>query len=135
MNQSNTKEMVSLIFSVKRIIFDQLKKTNLFDPKLHIQLITLFYIAEHKDCKMKDIATFLCITPPSATSMINNLENKGFIKRTNNRIDRRTITLSLTTKGITHIKKSYGLIENKMTEIFSPLNTEDQQALINIYNK
>ncbi len=135
MISQNTQKLTSSIFSLKRIIFDQLKKTKAFDHKMHIQLETLFHISGHKNCRMKDIAGFLCITPPSATSMINALEKKGFIKRSNSPVDRRAITLSLTPKGHSHIKKARELIENKMAEIFSPLNNSEQQSLINIYKK
>lgn len=135
MTTKNNQQLISTIFSLKRIIFDKIKRANLYEPRLHIQGETLFYIAENKNCQMKDIASFLKITPPSATSMINNLEKKGYIKRIRGEKDRRSIYLTLTEKGNKLIKNKRAKIENHMADILSPLNSKDQEALINIYNK
>jgi DNA-binding MarR family transcriptional regulator len=132
---SNTRKLISTIFSLKRLIFDELKKNKLFDPKMHIQAETLFFIAEKQKSQMKDIAEHLYITPPSATSLINKLEKNKLIKRTRHPKDRRSVYIELTTAGKKFIKKINKEIETQMTKIWSPLNEEDQRTLINIYSK
>lgn len=135
MNAQETQQLISTIFSLKRIIFEQLKKAKLFAPKNHIQFETILFIARNKKCKMKDIAEFLCITPPSATSMINNLEKKGLINRNNEIHDRRTVTLSLTKKGNKYISDLHKKIKKQMEQIIAPLDKQDQTNLNNIYQK
>lgn len=132
---SNTRKLISTIFSLKRLIFNQLKKTKLFDPKLHLQAETLFFIANKQRSQMKDIAEHLYITPPSATSMINKLEKSNLIKRTTDPKDRRSVYIELTSTGKKFIKKFNKEIESHLTKILSPLNEEDKKTLINIHSK
>ena len=132
---SNTRKLISTIFSLKRLIFDQLKKTKLFDPKMHIQAETLFFIASKQKSQMKEIAEHLYITPPSATSMINKLEKNNLIRRTKDSKDRRSVYIELTSTGKKFIKKLNKEIESHMTMMLSPLNEEDKKNLINIYSK
>ena len=78
-----TNRAMSLIFSVSRMIKEKYRderQENISGMKLE----TLRYIKENKPL-MKDIAEYLSITPPSATSLINHLVEAKLVERIHDR--------------------------------------------------
>ena len=63
------------------------------------QIDALSYIAEKGTPSMKEIASHLKITPPSATVIIETMQKKKLITRVSSDKDRRTIRVALTPKA------------------------------------
>lgn len=63
------------------------------------QMEVLHFVLEKNKPTMKDIATHLSISAPSATSMIEHLSHKKLIRRKMDPKDRRTVHIFLTPKA------------------------------------
>lgn len=131
----DTKQLVSLIFTTQRLIWEQFKKRDKMDLASHIQLAALYYIAEEKKPTMKKVADFLCVTPPSATSIINKLVKNKNIKRINDPEDRRVVRLSITQAGGSVLKTGLDLITRQMQNVLMKLGKEDRDDLARIFKK
>jgi DNA-binding MarR family transcriptional regulator len=95
----------------------------------------LMYIAEKGKVTMKDIASWLHITPPSASTLIDILVSKKFVTRTQSEKDRRTVYITLDKEA--H-KIFYSIHKKKMSmfkKTLSKLNEEDKEQLARILIK
>ena len=84
---------------------------------------------------MKDVANFLCITPASATSLINRLVKAGMLERHFDKNDRRVIRLFITPKGKEALKKEFRKSSLRLRKILTKLNQKEQENLIRIFQK
>jgi DNA-binding MarR family transcriptional regulator len=97
MESNNSQDvLVEHIFSLGRLIRERLSTDSSCAPLLH--LATLQFIAERQP-RMREIADYLRITPPSATSLVNALAKSGQIRRESDKNDRRTVRLTITSRG------------------------------------
>jgi DNA-binding MarR family transcriptional regulator len=84
---------------------------------------------------MREVASFLCITPPSATVLIDNLIKSGLVIREQDPEDRRAIHLLLTNRGKIFIQKSnrrQSDLAKKMMRCLSPL---ERQTIYHLHTK
>lgn len=95
----------------------------------------LIYIMHRGEVTMKDIAEWLHITPPSASSLVEVLVKKKLVTRIGSDKDRRTVHITLNKEA----HKLIGSIHKKKMTVFkkmlSKLNKEDEADLIRILNK
>jgi DNA-binding MarR family transcriptional regulator len=62
---------------------------------------------KHQPSTLNDLAQKLGVKPPSLTDPIDALVKKGYVNRTEDRVDRRKIHLTVTKKGQAIIKKIF----------------------------
>ena len=104
---SSTEKIISLTFNIGRAINKQYFDENKKEDNLSIlQLETLRFIRENREVLMKELAAHLFITPPSATSLVNELVSKKLVGRSFNKKDRRITKVSLTKKGNLMLEKA-----------------------------
>jgi len=129
----STNKAISLMFSVGQIIKERRgsERTKHFS---RLNLETLRYIKE-KQPLMKEIADFLCITPPSATVLINNLAEQHLVERAASREDRRIVKLKITRHGEKELKESINEMAGRMKKILSVLDDKEKENLIKILEK
>ncbi|MFA6251824.1 MAG: MarR family transcriptional regulator [Candidatus Paceibacterota bacterium] len=114
------------------------RKLNLRDEIYNLtigQVEILHVIREKKQIPMKDVSDFLDITPPSATSMINNLVTNGILERKLDRIDRRIILLTMTEKGKMVFEKAKKERAAAFKKVVSNLSQEEKDVLIKLLKK
>lgn len=135
--KTSVEELIMLLLGVLRSIQIHLKKSHAQDLKLcsPLQIQVLGYLQKHKKPSMKEMADFLSITPPSATSIIDTMAGDGLLKRRLEATDRRTIHLCITAKGRNILKYGFKQITLHMREIFSCLTDTERKQMINIYRK
>ena len=126
-------QIISLIFNMRQIMHEKMAKNNECQTSF-LQIVTLKYIKDNKPL-MKDVADFLSITPPSATSLIDNLIGSGMIVRKSNPSDRRMVRVEITKKGTSFIKNHMGEIAKKMRKGLSALTAKEQEQLSRILAK
>ncbi|MFA5792292.1 MAG: MarR family transcriptional regulator [Candidatus Gracilibacteria bacterium] len=132
---SDVKQIISLMFTTGRLIKECGEGIANMSPYSHLQLETLRYVSEEKIPAMKKVANYLCITPPSATSLINGLVKSGQLSRTTDEKDRRMVRLSITPKGQKNLDDGLKEIHENMAKIFSHLDTSERKNLIDILSK
>jgi len=135
-NNKRVEEIISLFFTTSRLIYKESEKDK-DRPGFFsfLQLEVLGYIKENEKLSMKRIASFLSITPPSATSLINKLVKAGVLKRFFDEKDRRTVLLSLTPKGEVVLNREFKKVSAEMQKTLIKLNSKEQKNLIEIFQK
>ena len=91
---------------------------------------TLFYINEHHDCKMTDIATNFTLTPAAVTRTVNQLIDRGLVERYHDEADRRIVRVRITEKGRETMKRGMREISAVLGEVFDLMDDEDRMALM-----
>lgn len=95
----------------------------------------LMYVAERGPVTMKSIASWLHITPPSASALVDKLVGKKLLSRVEKDNDRRTIHITL--GGEAH-KLFKQLREKKIAifkSIFAKLDKQEKESLVRILEK
>jgi DNA-binding MarR family transcriptional regulator len=96
MNSPSIEDLISLIFTVTRLVKEKTVMAGKISPLSIVQLKILSVVSKHEAPTMKDIADSLFITSPSATVAINNLVKDGQLERVPDKIDRSFIRLNMT---------------------------------------
>lgn len=128
------QELARLIGTLKKIL-PHGEKSFSVDPFTCLRVHVLEYIIENKDVGMNEIARFLSITPPSATSIINKLVAAEILARVEDKKDRRKVLLKVTPKGKKMLAKGQCLIEDHMGKIFSVLSKDELGQFIYLLKK
>jgi DNA-binding MarR family transcriptional regulator len=126
--------LIKLMFATGRLIRKRTEKGQRPDLLSVLQLETLAYIKEEKPL-MKEVADYLCITPPSATSLINKLVKAGMIKRVSDKQDRRIIRLQITAKGEIKFKQEFKKVSAHIKRVLEKLNKKERENLAKILEK
>lgn len=93
---SSPRDLTSLIFAVGRL----LRERSVADlPVSYLHLATLRFIDDKNSPLMRDIAAYLRIAPPSATSLVNTLVKQGEVRRVTDKNNRRVVRVEVTGKG------------------------------------
>lgn len=104
-------------------------------PMSFLRTVVLRYVKEHKDPKVKDIAFYLDITMPSASSLIDDLVKLGFLKKSEDPDDRRSTRLILTPPGEKAVCDKLKAIEKNMRMSLSILTPSEQKQLFQMMQK
>lgn len=99
------------------------------------QMEILHLIREKKQVLMKDVADFLDITPPSATSLINNLVENDILERKLDKVDRRVILLGMTEHGKRIFEKAKKERAEAFEKVISNLTEKERETLLKILQK
>ena len=78
---------------------------------------------------MSEIAKFLAISKPNLTPIIDRLIQEEYVERSENKKDRRTLSISLTDKGISYLKDLNDRVKQHTRERLEGLTEEDLLAL------
>ncbi|HEX8974591.1 MAG TPA: MarR family transcriptional regulator [Patescibacteria group bacterium] len=125
--------IVSLIFATRRLIHEQTAGKSQGNCSF-MHMATLVFIKAKKPL-MKDIADFLGIAPPSATSLVNTLTKTGLVKREQDMHDRRIVRITVTKKGEQRLAGGKKHVEEKMRKRLEKLSLNEQKELIKILEK
>ena len=90
-----------------------------------IALYTLHLIYNSKECIQNDLADKLALPKQTICSILDNFENKGYIKREINPKDKRNRFVSLTKKGLEFAKPIIEDLENLDKSVLKCLSDED----------
>jgi DNA-binding MarR family transcriptional regulator len=63
------------------------------------QLTLLRILVEHKQCSMQELAEHLVVTPSTATAMVKRLLASGYLERSRDDVDWRTVWVTPTLRG------------------------------------
>lgn len=134
-SSSRLKRLVSLVFAMRRSMFKQVVGDRALDMASLPRLAVLRYVHERGEPLMKEVAGFLCVTPPSATAMIGGLVEAGLLERRADPRDRRNVRLRVTPKGERFMRRSFKGVEAHMAKTFQRLSPAEQDQLISLFEK
>jgi len=133
-SKADKNEVISRLFSMSRLIKESLKKDGGIDGVSFDHIKTFYFIKTEGNPTMKEVADYLGIAPPSATSLINPFVKRGLIKRHFDEKDRRIVRLSVTEKGEKIIEEGYKGIARRLGKILSKLSGRQIKNLKDILN-
>jgi len=128
------QELTRLIWALKKIL-PQGDRSSTIDPFTCLRVHVLEYILSHERTEMKELALFLGVTPPSATSLINRLVRAGALSRVHDKNDRRKVLIQITLKGKKMLQSGKEHIEQHMGKMFSVLNNQELDQFIGLLKK
>jgi len=137
MTVDNLDKLIDEIFTASRLIRGRVASgLGCQDPRYsHLQLATLRHVREEKNPLMNEVARYLLITPPSATSLVNGLVKAGLLRRTADAADRRSVRLSLTASGRRILTSRFRVVTGQLRQVLSGLGREERSQLIKIMKK
>ena len=118
----------SLFFAVRRIVRTKLAQGKKYDPSAWLRIETMKFIADSDEPKMKDVADYLSITAPSATTLIGGLMKSGFVVSATDKRDRRTSRLALTAKGKNELRRAVARGTRILGGLFAALSGKELAA-------
>jgi DNA-binding MarR family transcriptional regulator len=128
---NNIDTTVDLFLEAGRMI----KKRITEDHLPFAQVEVLRFVHEEGSPTMRAIASYLHIAAPSATALVNQLVDGGYLRRVSDEHDRRQVRLSLTPKA----KKALESIMQKRKKVFravlAGLSAQDHQDLQRILHR
>lgn len=127
-----TWELVEAIFQTTRSIKICMGKSSTTSRISPLQLYTLRFIKKKQEVSMSQIARYLTIELPSATSLINKLVAEKLVKRYEGKDDRRTVKLRLTLGGRLALENALTDSKKRLRQSLSPLTEADKNNLLSI---
>lgn len=117
----------------------RMKKVNhqqIIDESLRGEIFTLLFLRDRKNNVLPgEISEIMQISSARVASILNNLENKGFIERQIDKADRRRILVSLTSLGEESANAHYQEVINQICKMFEILGEKDAKEFIRIMNR
>ncbi|HWP61128.1 MAG TPA: MarR family transcriptional regulator [Candidatus Paceibacterota bacterium] len=127
-------ELAKLFFETRQVIRANVAGDKP-DPNAWMRFETLRYIDDQGEPTMRDIARYLRITAPSATSLIAHLSREGWIKRVRGVPDMRTVRIVLSAKGASALARYRANSRETMQRVFSRLPATDAEELIRVLRR
>ncbi len=141
MNEENSTDLARELINA----LNQLRKTNLHDTKSkfsHGEIMILSILKKElaseedsKGVKASVLSEKCNVTRSSITQTIGNLEEAGFVVRTMDKTDRRSIRVKLTEKGEELYIKHANEMVKLVNELSEYLGNEEVRHLIDSVNK
>ncbi|MDD5396568.1 MAG: MarR family transcriptional regulator [Candidatus Moranbacteria bacterium] len=130
---SRVDHIISLIFATRKMMHEQ-KESCRGRNCSFLHLISLGYI-QQKSPLMKEIADFLGVAPPSATSLVGTLIKSELVHREADADDRRNVRIVISKKGEKFLEGHKENMAEKMRKNLSKLSATEQQQLEKILEK
>jgi DNA-binding MarR family transcriptional regulator len=134
----NSRELIEAFMKFRKIS----RRMNYFE-ELNFSEMTVFFAMKKIDddhpethnVQMNEISSFLSISKPALSQIINKLEDKGLVERVFPRSDRRATYVCFTQKGFDIFEKKKEFITLAANYIVKEMGEEDSEKFIELLNK
>ena len=116
---------------VRNAIRDEIKSLNCSIPQGEL----IKHLSENEQLSLSDIAIFLNISKPSASVMIDGMEERGLVRRTIPKEDRRSTIITLTPKSIALVKTIASKKKKVIAVLMKKMSEKEQSDLSNLLTK
>jgi DNA-binding MarR family transcriptional regulator len=99
------------------------------------QVIALVSIQERSDCTLTQLRKEMHVAAPTITGIVNRLERDGYLKRHQDKKDRRIVHVVLTIKGLRVIEQFRSNIKKRWEYILSKTTTETAETVLQVLQK
>ncbi len=97
--------------------------------------VILDFLVEQQTCTMKDIVTTFSLAPSTATGIVDRLVAKNYVVRSHSEVDRRRVTLQLTSEGREAIQTQWSHIMTATNASLQSLSEEEITTLVQLIQK
>ena len=99
------------------------------------EIQTMRFVAEHMGCKLAELAEHLAVVPTTASSIVDRLVERGFIRRDRPETNRRAIAVAVTEAG----EKAFSRIEAEelvtMQMMLDALSEDERASFVKSISK
>ncbi len=99
------------------------------------QLWVMEHLTRRKDCPMNELASFLRISRPSATGLVDRLIAQGLVAREGDRKDRRVVRVNLTPKGRKILTNIWEQKRRMLVDVFGRISAQDRARYLAILER
>ena len=96
----------------------------------YAQSQVLYYVGDHPECHMGDVAKAFGVTLPAVTHIVDRLEQKQFLLRGDHPADRRVYILELTRQGKALVQELRTLQKRGVEAVLARMSSEDRAKVI-----
>ncbi|HEU5197736.1 MAG TPA: MarR family transcriptional regulator [Methylomirabilota bacterium] len=96
----------------------------------YAQSQVLFYVNDHAGCHMVDVGKAFGVTLPAVTHIVDRLEEKDFLRRVDDPVDRRAYVLELTRAGRTLVQELHGMQMRGVESVLRRMSLDDRQRVL-----
>lgn len=133
--QTVNDQIAQIIFSLSRIMRDEMTFDSETSQLTMMQLQALIFIKKADRVTMGDVAEHFQITLPTVTVLLDKLVHLGLVRRDQNTEDRRVVNVKLTKKGENLTHEAMKQRRKKINHMLSYLSVEDKELLLQIMNR
>jgi DNA-binding MarR family transcriptional regulator len=140
MNQKISIDLTQELFQImKRFPRPKLKQSSidgLTRSEYELLVMLVMNLDENKTAlSVSELSDLLIITPAGVTHLINPLEERGYIKRLQNRNDRRIVLIGLTEKGTEVAETLIAEVREQLIGLVNHLGEEDSKTLVHLMSR
>ena len=116
----------SLMSEFGRLMKSRMRQPDAPDCPSMPQVEVLQFVSERKSPTMRDLALYLKVKAPSATSLAGELVRAKLLSRVSGTADRRQVRLAITPKGAASLAKATARRKKVIGSLLSPLGERDR---------
>jgi DNA-binding MarR family transcriptional regulator len=140
MNHNISIDLTQELFQImKRFPRPKLKQSSidgLTRSEYELLVMLVMNLDENKTAlSVSELADLLMITPAGVTHLINPLEDRGYIKRLQDRKDRRIVLIGLTDKGTEVAEELIAEVQEQLIGLVNHLGEEDSKMLVQLMSR
>jgi len=132
MSEVNTTKLIETLFEISRFMKQEMSYNGNYTHLSILQIQTLVFLNQNKNVSMSDIAGHFHIESPSATSLLNKLNDLKVVKRDEDKKDRRLVIIALTNEGKMLLKQAMQQRKIKIERILEFLSEKEKIDLLSI---
>jgi DNA-binding MarR family transcriptional regulator len=140
MNQKISMDLTQELFQImKRFPRPKLKQSSidgLTRSEYELLVMLVMNLDENKTAlSVSELADLLIITPAGVTHLINPLEDRGYIKRLQDRNDRRIVLIGLTDMGAEVAEALIAEVQEQLIGLVNHLGEADSKTLVDLMSR
>lgn len=134
MNQLNSKSFREQIRILERKLGLLNKQDTCYSEVSLSQCHALVEIGRAKAISLKELSNILGLDISTMSRTVDNLVKKDFVLRSPSNVDRRSIDIELTKKGLLAFEEIENKMDNQFKKVFEKIPCEDQLTALNGLN-
>lgn len=135
MDSKIIREFINTTEEMKKLM--EKKSSINYDTKVvpKLQFFAIKYISQHPKITVGELAEVLMMSSGSVAQLIERLTSKGWLKKEEDKKDRRVSHLVLTDEGEKEILKMDEILTERMSSMLSMISEKDLKEILRIQKK
>lgn len=133
----NASELHSLVQEFLQR-FREVDATNANGPQADLSMQELRVVERLGDVRstmMKELAEYMPLAVNSVTSLVDNLEKRGLVRRNRSMEDRRVVNVELTDDGQEVYRAAVNEKRSLLTRMLGKLNADEREVFMTLFRK
>jgi len=131
----SSQSIVQLLFQLQKAIHEKVRDTGNSPALSMSEMMVIKHMICKKGWTVSSIAKMMSVRKPSASHLVKQMEEKGFLERRKNPKDQRSHLLELTQKSIQAIKEVEAFFGGHAAELLDVLSQEEKGKLESLLRK